>query len=87
MIILHKLFEFEFPDCEMVNIYILFIRSFLEQSSVVWHNDITDKEISDIEIVQMVACKVILGQSYTDYPIALNFLSQKPEDKNFASAL
>ena len=59
----------------MVNIYILFIRSFLEQSSVVWHYDITEEEISDIERVQKVACKVILGQRYTDYPSALHFLS------------
>ena len=75
MIILHKLFELDISDCKMVNIYVLFIRSFLEQSCVVWHYDITEEEISDIERVQKVACKVILGQRYTDYTSALDVLS------------
>jgi hypothetical protein len=74
MIILHKLYEFNVPDKEMVNIYTLFIRSILEQSCAVWHFDITNDEISDIERVQKVACKVILKGRYSDYTSALELL-------------
>ena len=56
MIILHKL--------EMVNIYILFIRSLLEQSCVVWHFDLNEE-----------GCKVILKDRYTDYTDALQIFN------------
>ena len=75
MIILHKLYKFNVPDKEMVNIYTLFIRSILEQSCAVWHFDITHDEISDIERVQKVACKVILKGRYSDYTSALELLN------------
>ena len=38
MLILNKLYEFNVPDEDMVNIYVLFLRSILEQSCVVWHS-------------------------------------------------
>ena len=44
MTILRKLNEFAVPVEELVNIYILFIRSKLEQSAVVWHSSITRGE-------------------------------------------
>ena len=77
MIILHKLFEFNVPDSEMVIIYTLFIRSILEQSCVVWHYDLTQEETSDLERVQKVACKVILKDRYTSYEMALDTLKLK----------
>ena len=77
MIILHKLFEFNVPDSEMVIIYTLFIRSILEQSCVMWHYDLTQEETSDLERVQKVACKVILKDRYTSYETALETLKLK----------
>ena len=44
MIMLHKLYEFGLEVEEMVNIYILYIRSILESSAVVWHSSITNGE-------------------------------------------
>ena len=44
MIMLHKLYPFNIGDAEMVNIYILFIRSVLEQSCQVWSYSITEEE-------------------------------------------
>ena len=59
----------------MVNIYVLYIRSILEQSCQVWHHSISEEEISDIERVQKVACKVILQDRYVSYGQALEVLN------------
>ena len=58
----------------MVNIYILYIRSILEQSCQVWHYSITEAERTDLERMQKVACKVILNLRYTNYKPALKIL-------------
>ena len=63
MIMLHKLYSFnvDVDDEEMVKIYVLYIRSILEQSCQVWHFSITQEEKGDIERVQKVACRIILN--------------------------
>ena len=71
MIILHKLYEFNLPISEMVNIYILFIRSILEQSCIVWHSSISQEDSNSLERVQKTALRIILGQEYIDYQTAL----------------
>ena len=43
-----------------MNIYIMYIGSILEQSSVVWHHSITNEENEDLERVRRVACKIII---------------------------
>ena len=75
MIMLHKLYSFNLSDEDMVTIYTLYIRSILEQSCQVWHFSITHEEKADIERVQKAACKVILGERYSDYPSALDALN------------
>ena len=71
IIILQKLFEFDVPEEDLVNIYCLFIRSILEQSCVVWHSAITQEEENDLERVQKVSLKIILKDNYIDYDTAL----------------
>ena len=78
MIILHKLYAFNVADCDLVNIYNLYIRSILEQNCQVWHYAITQEEISDLERVQKVATKIILQDRYTDYEQALISLNLEP---------
>ena len=51
MVILHKLGKFSLPVADLVNIYILYIRSVLEQSAAVWNGSITKGEQLDIERV------------------------------------
>ena len=53
------------------NIYVLYIRSILEQSSVVWHNSLTQENSDDLERVQKSVIRIILGQSFDDYEEAL----------------
>ena len=44
-----------------------------EQSAVVWHSAITKGEQYELERVQKVALRIILGPNYTSYSEALNF--------------
>ena len=55
-------------------IYILFVRSHLEQSATVWHSGLTQENRNDLERVQKSALKVILKDKYENYEKALNYL-------------
>ena len=65
---------------ELRNIYILFVRSQLEQSSVVWHSSLTAENINDLERVQKSAVKIILGGKYQSYKKALDVLDLETLD-------
>ena len=71
MIIIKKLVQFAVPLEELVEIYTLYIRSVAEQSAVVWHSSITKGEQRDIERIQKVALRVMLGERYSSYTEAL----------------
>ena len=55
----------------MVIIYCLYIRSVAEQSSVVWSSSLTVGEQNDLERVQNVALRLILGQNHVNFENAL----------------
>ena len=55
-------------------IYMLQIRSKLDQSAVVWHSSLTQKNRNDLERVQKSAVRCILGDSYRGYEDALERL-------------
>ena len=48
-------------------IYILYIRSILEQSCVVWHSSLTEENVLDLERVQKAVIRLILGEKYKNY--------------------
>ena len=52
-------------------IYILFVRSLLEQSATVWHSSLTEENKQDLERVQKTALKIILGDKFQNYEKAL----------------
>ena len=56
---------------ELINIYILYIRSLLEYCSVLWHSTLTAEQNQNLEKVQKLCLKVILGQEYEGYQEAL----------------
>ena len=60
---------------DLKTIYILFVRSQLEQSAVVWSSSLTEQNKADIERVQRSALKVILGSSYESYQKSLDTLN------------
>ena len=53
------------------NIYVLYVRSILEQSSVVWSSSITQDNSDDLERVQKSAVRIILGKNFDKYEDAL----------------
>ena len=57
-----------------MEIYVLFIRSIAEYSSVAFHSSLTKEEsakIEKIEKIQKTCLKVILGDMFIDYASAL----------------
>ena len=49
---------------DLIDVYILYIRSILEYCSVVWHSTLTVQQSTDIERVQKLCLKLVLGQEY-----------------------
>ena len=74
MVFLHKLSRFTQNKNDLRKIYILQIRSKLEQSAVLWHSSLTQKCESNLERVQKSALKIILGDKYVSYENALKVL-------------
>ena len=56
---------------EKREIYILYVRSTLEQSCVVWSSRLTAKNIIDLERVQKAAIRIILNKTFENYDEAL----------------
>ena len=73
MQILHKMAQYSPPREDLLNIYILFVRSLLEQSAVVWHSSLTLENSKDLERIQKSACKLIIGQHSRRSQLCLNF--------------
>ena len=71
MELLRKVAGFGASTEDMKTIYILFVRSLLEQSATVWHSSLTQGNIDDLERVQKSAFKIILGNEYTGYAKSL----------------
>jgi hypothetical protein len=67
MQLIRKVASFETSVDELKNVYILFIRSLLEQSAVVWHRSLTQENIDDLERVKKSTVKIILGDKYLGY--------------------
>ena len=72
---LHKLYSFAVPVADLVEIYILYIRSILENSAVVWHSALTIGQELELERVQKVALRIILKDKYVTYGTALKLCS------------
>ena len=56
---------------DLIEIYILYIRSLLEYCSTLWHSSLTLDQRNRIENVQKLCLKVILGSEYFSYEAAL----------------
>ena len=74
MQLLRKVAEFGAPQEDLKTIYILFVRSILEQSATVWHSSLTQENINDLERLQKSAFKVILQERFLGYKHALKIL-------------
>ena len=71
MTILRKLYEFKVNTKDLILIYILYIRSLVEQNCVVWSSSITKEESDSIERIQKIAFRLIFRENYMSYTHAL----------------
>ena len=71
MQLLHKASKFTNNLKDLKQIYMLQIRSKLDQSAVVWHSSLSQKNRNDLERVQKSAVRCILGDNYKGYENAL----------------
>ena len=58
-----------------------YIRSMLDQSAVVWHSSLTRKNTNDLERVQKVAVRIILGKYYNNYNDGISKLKIEKVEK------
>ena len=60
---------------EMVHLWIMFCRSVIEQSCVVWGTSLTQENVNDLERTQKTFSKLVLGEKFKDYENALLLLN------------
>ena len=75
LLLLRKATEYTNSMKNLKAIYLSHIRSIVDQSCVIWHNNLTEENISDIERIQKNACRIILGNRYTNYSESLKKLN------------
>lgn len=85
MQLLGNLLSIGASKAEMVHFWILFCRSLLEQSCVVWHSSLTQENSEDLERTQRTFIKLILKQEYISYTdglkkLNLDLLSDRREE-------
>ena len=71
---------------DLIDIYILYIRSVVEYRAVVWHSSQTQELKGSLEMVQKTCLRVILGDDYPGYAAGLDIcglesLFQRREDR------
>ena len=66
--------SFGAPQEDMKHIYTLFVRSYLEISSSVWHRNLALENETDLEQVQKSDFRIILGNQYISYKNEPNVL-------------
>ena len=71
MELVRRVASFGASEDDIKNVYILFVRSLLEQSASVWHSTLTLENSEDLERVQKSAVKIILGDKYIGYEKSL----------------
>ena len=77
---------------DLLDIFVLYIRSVLEYCSVVWHSSLTQELSSSLEKVQKICLKIIRGDNYVSYSAALEMcnlktLARRRENRCLAFAL
>ena len=73
--ILRRMLRYNFGPRTMFDVYTKEVRSILELAVPVWHSGLTKKQSMDIERVQKIAFRIILGYNYTNYGHACKTLS------------
>ena len=75
MQLLRNIYIFGATTDEMVHLWVVFCRSVVEQSCVVWHSSLTQENCDDLERTQKTFSKMILREKYNNYENALTVLN------------
>ena len=75
MQLLRNIYSFGATTDEMVHLWVVFCRSVVEQSCVVWHSSLTQENSDDLERTQKTFSKMILREKYNNYENALTILN------------
>ena len=59
------------PMDDLIQVYVLYIRSLTEYYSVVYHSRLTEEQNNKLERIRKTCLKVILSEMYVDYQSAL----------------
>ena len=62
---------------DLLEIYVLFIRSITEYCSVAFHSSLTVEQNNKLEQIQKVCLKIIIGEMYVSYSAALEMSGLK----------
>ena len=71
MQLIRELQNFGASNEDMTHFWILFCRSVLEQSCVVWGTSLTQENKNDLERTQKTFCKLVLKEKYKNYENAI----------------
>ena len=65
MLLIKKIMSFGASTQEIVHLWIIYCRSILEQSAVVWSSSLTEQNTKDLERIQKCFVKLLLKNKYT----------------------
>ena len=75
--ILYRARQFNFTIPAMLTLYQWYIRTGLEYAAPVWHAGLTEEQHTRLERVQKRCFRIILGDAYVSYEVALTTLKSK----------
>ena len=75
---LRRLKKFNLGQFQIFDVYCKEVRSLLEMAVPVWHSSLTKLESKQIEKIQKMAFKIILGEHYINYEVACTILGVEP---------
>ena len=78
MVLIRNIKKFGATPKELVQLWITFCRSALEQSCVLWHSTLTQENITDLERTQKTFARLVLQNQYGSYGNALEKLNLLP---------
>ena len=79
--VLRRMANLDLSRHEMLDVYGKEVRSILEYAVPVWHPGITRKQSSEIESIQKIAFKILLGPAYRGYSNACAVLGAETLEK------
>ena len=73
--ILRRMVKLDLDTDTLFDVYTKEMRSILELAVPVWHSGLTKQQAEDIERIQKIAFKIILGGKYVNFQLACKMLS------------